>query len=208
MIRIRRIFMRRTANNGGDEESKMTTIEDTTIVDAAAPIVESDGAAGLITQSDLFYNLSRKCILLLALLFPFWFFPVTTAPVLFNKIFLVSILVITSFVFYIAHAILQGRVKLVTHKVFAMAGAVIMIWIVSALISQQTYVSLFGSGPEATTVLNVLVLFLMATMIMLLFGEPEGYIHLVRALLTGFAVALLLSVFFSYFCGSFCGSIK
>ena len=147
-------------------------------------------------NGDVFYKAAQWCVLILAALLPVWFLPTTVAPVVFNKVFFVSLLTIVSALCYLAHAILRGRIVLPFHYAWAAFVAALLVWVVSALLSPQVMMSFFGVGGEVTTVSALVVLGLLAFMIGVLFGTPEEYARLMVALGVGFALFLFSILFF------------
>lgn len=154
-----------------------------------------------------FYNLSQLCILGLAFLFPFWFLPTTIAPVEFNKVFLVSILVIASFVFYIIDAIIKARISIAAHKVFLLAGGSLVFWFLSGLFSDAGPGSVWGVGAEASSFFSVFVLFFLSYLIVVLFSQERSFKKLLLAFSAGFAVFGIFILLSFFGIGKFLGGV-
>ena len=147
----------------------------------------------LENYTDLFYKLAQWCLLALAFLLPVWFLPNTIAPVEYNKVLMVSILTFLAFIFYLAHAIKVGSIRIPYHRIFVLLAALLFSWLVSALVANSG-AALWGLGSETTSFFNVFTLFLMSLMIAMLFGEDRKLLgRFLIALSLGF-LALLLSV--------------
>ena len=140
------------------------------------------------TSNARFFNLSQLCILALAFLLPFWFLPTTAAPVEFNKVFLVSILTIASFAFYLAHSVMKARLEVVAHKSFIAAGASLLFWFLSAVLSKAGPAGIWGIGAEVSSFLTILILFLLSYLIVVLFSDERSLKKLFLAFSAGFAV--------------------
>src|SRR3989344_4355181 len=159
------------------------------------------------TSSNFFFRVAQWSLTLLALLLPIWFLPVTIAPVPLNKVFLVSALTLISFLFYLAHAIMQGRVTIFVHWLYALMLFLVGVWVVSAITSSQTFLSLLGdSGLETNTV------FVLAIFCLLVFLIPNIFAHDVRAyqrflgaLGLGFLLLIIMTGFFLFGGGKLLG---
>jgi len=157
----------------------------------------ADVGASLVGDRDVFYTVAQWCVLIIAALLPVWFLPTTVSPVVFNKVFFVTLLTIVSVLCYLAHAILRGRITLPLHYFWAVFVAALLVWAVSALLTPQVVTSLVGIGDEVTTAGALLTLGILAFMIGVLFGTPEEYMRLMMALGAGFALLLLSLLFFA-----------
>ena len=145
----------------------------------------------LENYTGLFYKLAQWCLLALAFLLPVWFLPTTVAPVEYNKVLMVSVLTFLAFIFYLAHAIKVGSVKIPYHRIFVLLAAMLFAWLVSALVANSG-AALWGAGSETTSFFNVFTLFLMSLMIAMLFGEDRKLLgRFLIALSSGFLVMLL-----------------
>ena len=135
-----------------------------------------------------FYKLSQLCILAIAFLLPFWFLPTTAAPVEFNKVFLVSILVIASFAFYLVHSIMRSRIEIAVHKSFILAGGSLLFWFLSAIFSDAGPSVIWGVGAEPSSFFTILILFLLSYLIVVLFSQEQHLKKLFLFFLAGFLV--------------------
>ncbi|QQG42523.1 MAG: tetratricopeptide repeat protein [Candidatus Giovannonibacteria bacterium] len=149
-------------------------------------------------SSDSLHKAAEWCLLALAFLLPVWFLPVTIAPVEFNKLLMVSVLVFLSFVLYLAHSIRAGSVSLPYHHVFIIWGAFLLSVLASAVISRSG-ASLWGIAAEPSSFLALLTFSLMSFMIMTLFSEPAHFSRLMVALGLGLTVFLAMVWIFSVF---------
>ncbi len=149
-------------------------------------------------QGDFFLKASKRCLMALAFLLPVWFLPITNAPVEFNKVLLVSVLVIVSFGLYLIDSILRGRVAIGFHWIFIAMGAVLAVWLVSSLVSQAGTVSLWGSGAEPNSFFSVLTFMVLAWLVGILFSDEADLRKMLKSLLAGAALSLLF-VLLSYF---------
>ena len=154
-----------------------------------------------------FYNLSQYCILAIAFLFPFWFLPTTASPVEFNKIFLVSILVIASFVFYLVHAIMRARISIANHKIFLFAGASILFWLLSSAFSGAGASAIWGVGAEVGSFFIIFVLFLLSYLIVSLFSQEPDFKKLLLAFSFGFVIFAFFALLSFFGLGKFIGGV-
>ncbi len=143
-------------------------------------------------ESDFFFKISQWCIYALAFLLPFWFLPGTVSPVDFNKILMVSIFVTLSFIFYLTHAILRGKISLSFHWIFALMVIIGVLWLASALLSQAGSAALWGIGAEQNSFLSMLVFLVMVWLVAMLFPDFQSFKNLLSFLVLGFSLFILL----------------
>lgn len=158
-------------------------------------------------SSDKFYKLAQWSILLLAFLLPFWFLPTTLAPVEFNKVLLVSVLVIASFVFYLAHTILYAKIGVVSHKIFLFVVGTLLVWFLSSLFSGLGLQSMWGVAAETTSFFNVFVLFLLSWLIAVLFSDPSSLKKLFLCFSAGFVIFAVFAFISIFGLGKFLGGV-
>ncbi|KKS95845.1 hypothetical protein A3B05_02630 [Candidatus Giovannonibacteria bacterium RIFCSPLOWO2_01_FULL_43_160] len=149
-------------------------------------------------SSEVLYKSAQWCLIALVFLLPVWFLPTTINPVEFNKVLMVSILVFLSFILFLAYSIKSGNVALPWHPVFIAAGALLLSWLASALISRSG-AALWGLGSEPTSFLAMVTFFLMSAMIMLLFSDGRSLTRLITALGLGLLLFLLTTLVFDVF---------
>ena len=157
--------------------------------------------------NDRFYNLSRWSILLLAFLLPFWFLPITSIPVEFSKVLLVSLLTITAFIFYLVHAILRAKISIAVHKVFLFFLAALLFWFLSSVFSGVGPQSLWGTAAETSSFFNIFILFIAAWLITVLFSDKSSLKKLFLSFFAGFAVLGFLSLLFIFGFGKILGGV-
>src|SRR3989344_343387 len=159
-----------------------------------------------------FYNLSQWCILAIAFLLPFLFLPTTVAPVEFNKVFLVSVLVIASFVFYLIHAAKKARIEFFVHKSFILGAGALLFWILSAVFSDAGPSAIWGTGAEVNSFFTIFILFLLSYLIAMLFSQEKYLKKLFLAFFSGFIIFgafVFLSFLWAgkFICGGFENSL-
>lgn len=159
------------------------------------------------TSNDKFYKFSQWSILLLAFLLPFWFLPTTVAPVEFNKIFIVSILVIVSFAFYLADAVIKARIRITMHKSFILAAASILFWFFSSVFSNAGPSAIWGVGGEISSFFIILVLFLLSYLVVSLFSQEQHFKKLFLAFSAGFIIFLAFTLLSFFGIGKFIGGL-
>jgi len=158
-------------------------------------------------NEDRFYKLAQWSILLLVFLLPFWFLPTTLVPVEFNKVLLVSALVIASFIFYLTHAILRAKITVVSHRVLLFFIATLLFWFLSSIFSGIGPQSIFGVGAETTSFFNVFILFLLSWLIAVLFSDTVSLKKLFFFFSAGFVVFALFIIFSIFGLGKFLGGV-
>src|SRR3990167_7867769 len=124
-------------------------------------------------SSEVLYKSAQWCLIALVFLLPVWFLPATINPVEFNKVLMVSILVFLSFILFLGYSIKSGNATLPGHLVFIAAGAALLSWLASAMISHSG-AALWGLGSEPTSFLAIATFFLMSALIMLLFSDGRS----------------------------------
>ncbi len=142
-------------------------------------------------ENDFFIRASEWCLYFLAFLLPFWFLPVTVAPVDFNKFLMVSVLVTLSFIFYLAHAILRGRIAVGFHWIFGLMGATGIFWLASAILSRSGSAVFWGIGAETNSFLAILIFLAMSWLIAMLVTDLKSFKKLFGFFILGLSVFIL-----------------
>src|SRR3989344_5634294 len=157
-------------------------------------------------SSEVLYKSAQWCLIALVFLLPVWFLPTTINPVEFNKVLMVSILVFLSFILFLAYSIKSGNVALPWHPVFIAAGALLLSWLASALISRSG-AALWGLGSEPTRFLAMVTLFLLTTLVFDVFGLGQNLGGLFQSRIfnavgswnsVGFAAAFFLMMLYPF----------
>ena len=149
-------------------------------------------------SSEVLYKSAQWCIIALVFLLPVWFLPATVNPVEFNKVLMVSVLVFLSFILFLGYSIKSGNAALPGHLAFIAAGAALLSWLASAMISHSG-AALWGLGSEPTSFLAIATFFLMSALIMLLFSDGRSLTRLLAALGWGLLLFLLTTWIFNVF---------
>lgn len=178
---FRRIFKLGSANQG-------TVIEESFIIEDGV-----DNQEAPVEPEDIFFRMSQWCLYILAFLIPMWFLPLTIAPVLLNKVFAVSLLVIVSLLLYIAHVIIRGRAVVAVHWVFGLMVLLMVAIGVSSLMSGQAMVSAVGVGGEVDTLIAISIFAVMTWMMATVITNERSLARLMVASGAGFVVFLFVS---------------
>lgn len=95
---------------------------------------------------------AKWCFLILGAIIPLWFFPSTVSPVLYNKLFLVSLLVIAGVLSWLGSAIQKGSF-IVVRLPWALAfyGGFLLTTAISAFFAASPSAALHGIGVESST---------------------------------------------------------
>ena len=97
-------------------------------------------------------SLVKWCFLALGAVIPLWFFPSTIFPVLYNKLFLISLLVVAGTLAWLGSAIQKGVfVVLRLPLALALYGGFFVVMAVSAFLADSPYMALHGIGVESST---------------------------------------------------------
>ncbi len=146
------------------------------------------------TKNGIFFKISQWCILAIAFLLPVWFLPLTISPVELNKVFMVSFLIVVALICYLFDTIFKGKINIGSHFVFGAMGIAVLLWLASAIFSPNVKMSLWGVSAETSTFFAVILFFILTWLVMMLFGEERALSKLFIALLSGFALLLLMLV--------------
>lgn len=97
-------------------------------------------------------SVAKWCFLALGAIIPLWFFPSTTSPILYNKLFLVSLFVVVGALAWLGSAIQKGTF-MVSRLPWALAfyGGFLIVTAVSALFAAAPSLALHGIGTETST---------------------------------------------------------
>lgn len=155
---------------------------------------QSEGAPTVEDRYDIFFTASQWCLYALAFLMPVWFLPTTIAPVLLNKAFIVSVLVIASLLLYIAHVILRGRAVVALHWVFGVMLLLVIATGVSAVLSGQSMVGTIGVGGETDTLVALVIFMIMAWMMATVTADQKAFARIMLASGAGFVAFFVVSI--------------
>lgn len=96
--------------------------------------------------------IAKWCFLVLGAIIPLWFFPSTTFPVFYNKLFLVSLLVVAGALAWLGSAIQKGSFVVSRLPLaFAFYGGFLVTATISAFFAASPYAALHGIGSESST---------------------------------------------------------
>lgn len=157
--------------------------------------------------NDKFYKLSQWSILLLVFLLPFWFLPISSTPVEFNKVLMVSLLTIVAFVFYLVHAILRAKISIAVHKVFLFILAALLFWFLSSVFSGVGPQSIWGLAAETSSFFNIFILFLISWLVAVLFSDVASLKKLFLSFSVGFVIFAFFTLLSIFGFGKFLGGV-
>ncbi len=193
-------MFRRIFRIGASREGAV--IEEALLVDDG-----SDETENQQEPQDIFFKASQWCLYILAFVLPVWFLPLTIAPVLLNKVFVVSVLIITSLLFYLAHVIIRGRATIAAHWVFGLMILLALAVGVSSAMSGQAMMSAIGIGGEIDTLTTLVTFFVMTWMMATVITDKGSFSRLMVASGAGFVAFLLVSGLTLLGMGSWFGAV-
>ena len=156
-------------------------------------------------KNDLFFKAGQWCLMVLAFLFPLWFLPTTLMPVEFNKAFLLPLIVFAVFVLYLIDSIKNGKIGVAYHWVLWILAALVLSWLVSALVAGFPQ-AFWGGGISPASFFDIFAFALLALMVGLFFGDFASLEKLAFSFFLGLAMFILSVWIFSVFgLGKFLG---
>lgn len=176
-------------------------------------ICKVDGASPLVynvihmenIKNDIFFKVGQWCLMALAFLFPLWFLPTTLAPVEFNKAFLLPILVFLAFVLYLIDSIKNGKINAVYHWILWILIALVLSWLVSALVAGFPQ-ALWGGGAPLSSFFDIFTFALLSFMVAVFFTDSLSLEKLFFSFFLGLALFIVSVWIFSVFgLGKFLG---
>ncbi len=156
------------------------------------PNFDMSVSEGEITRKQGMERIASWCMFALIFLLPLFFVPALSFPVQFSKALLLSILAIAAFCVWVAARLKDGRFTLPGSSMLIALAAVVGVFVFSGLFSQSIGLSIFGQGFEVGTALNILILFLIAFLIPVMFRTNEQVFASYLAFLASF---LFITIF-------------
>lgn len=145
--------------NAEEKEINQQEETDTEIKEDFEEIIVKDGkpATGNKDRGIIFEKIGKACLYLLAFLTPFFFLPLTTAPVEANKQFLALTLVLVAFFCYLIRCI-NAR-KIFYPKSFLSLGVLgfLLVAVLGSIFSQARTASIYGDFSQPDTLLSFLI---------------------------------------------------
>lgn len=160
--------------------------EEEVVVDTAS---EDDRPA----QSAVLTRIGRWVLVLFIFSFPFFMMPGTVSPVDMNKGYFTAIVSCVLLICFLGGALQEGRFKFVRSWILPVYGIFLLAVFISAVLSQNIFLSLVGSGAESTTFLTFLVSGILLFIIPILLNDR---LWIVRAGCALLASCIVLALFF------------
>jgi tetratricopeptide (TPR) repeat protein len=141
-----------------------------------------------------FNNISFTIILGICALLPFFFLPATVGGLGSVKGVLLYVGVFLAFSFWLVAQFVEGTLRIPKHSVIVALGAWVLLSLISALVSTNVTVSLWGRGFAIDSFATVLVLSLFAFLVASFAREQHRLVKLFLAAFSGSVITVLLQV--------------
>lgn len=152
----------------------------------------ADAMGGEVKSGWRLERISSWSLFVLVFLLPIFFVPALSFPIQFSKALFLFLLVLAAFCIWVVARLKDGRFVVPNSPMLFALLAVTCIFTISGLLSGSVASSLLGQGFEVGTALNILVLFVLAFLIPVMFRAKEQIFWVYVAFLASF---LLLSLF-------------
>jgi tetratricopeptide (TPR) repeat protein len=141
-----------------------------------------------------FNNLSFTVIVGMCVLLPFFFLPDTLGGLASAKGVLLYVGVFLAFSFWLVAQFVEGTLRIPKHSVIVALGAWVVFALISALLSSNVTVSLWGRGFAVDSFATVLVLALFAFLVASFAREQHKLVKLFLAAFSGSVITVLLQI--------------
>ncbi|MCF7835994.1 MAG: tetratricopeptide repeat protein [Candidatus Marinimicrobia bacterium] len=151
------------------------------------------------------HKISRRVILALAVLLPFWFLPFGATSLGMSKSILIFAGVLLASIFYLIHILQKGSFKYFNSLAMWVSGAIVLAAFISSLFSGNLKLSFFGVGNEVGTFAFLLASFIAMFLVSVLFQSEKRALTFFSFLMASGLVVFLVEVLRLVFGLSFFG---
>lgn len=146
------------------------------------------------SKTPLFENIALYFIIGVMFLLPIFFIPVLSVPFSFTKSLLIFVSVLVAFFLFLISKLKRGKIVFPSNGIVLIAWALPAVYLISALLSPNTAVSLLGQGFEIDTFGFIAIMVLMLSMVPLLLKTRESVFKVHIALVLSLIVLVLFQI--------------